>query len=47
MKSIKQLNLDTDADHCLLRAKEETEVPNVGIEDPKPENYCDSETCKI
>jgi hypothetical protein len=35
------LNLDGDSDHVLLRVKDHN------VEDPKAENYCDSDTCKI
>ena len=35
------LNLNGDSEHVILRVKEDN------IEDPKAENYCDSDTCKI
>ena len=41
---LRTLNLDTDSEHLLLRVRDNSKVI---AEDPKPENYCDSDTCKL
>jgi hypothetical protein len=41
---LRTLNLDTDSEHLLLRVRDNNRVAE---EDPKPENYCDADTCKL
>ncbi len=41
--TLRNLDLDTDKDHLVLRVKDEPSK----TEDPLPENYCDGDTCKL